>query len=32
MATIVRGQVVMREGAVLAPGRGKAMRFLEVMA
>jgi dihydroorotase len=31
MATIIRGVVVMREGAVLAAGRGEPLRFLEAM-
>jgi dihydroorotase len=31
MATIVRGTVVMRDGAVLAEGRGSAVRFLEAL-
>jgi dihydroorotase len=29
MATIIRGQVVMRDGEVAAPGRGAPVRFLE---
>ena len=29
MATIVRGQVVMRDGEVVTPGAGRPMRFLE---
>ena len=29
VATIIRGAVVMRDGEVIAPGRGKPMRFLE---
>jgi len=29
MATIIRGQVVMRDGEVLAPGHGQPIRFLE---
>jgi dihydroorotase len=29
MATIIRGQVVMRDGELAAPGRGAPMRFLE---
>jgi dihydroorotase len=29
MATIIRGQVVMRDGELAAPGRGRPMRFLE---
>jgi dihydroorotase len=31
MATIVRGMVVMRNGEVVAPSRGAALRFLEAM-
>lgn len=31
MATIIRGIVVMRDGAVVAPARGAPMRFLETM-
>ncbi len=32
MATILRGVVVMRDGALIAPGRGEPLRFLETMA
>jgi dihydroorotase len=32
MATIVRGAVVMRDGDLLAPGRGEPMRFQETLA
>jgi dihydroorotase len=31
MATLIRGQAVMRDGEVLAPGRGMPMRFVETM-
>jgi dihydroorotase len=31
MATIIRGEVVMRDGAVQAPHRGKPIRFLETL-
>jgi dihydroorotase len=31
MATIIRGLVVMREDEVVAPGKGKPMRFLEAL-
>ena len=29
MATVIRGRVVMRDGEVIAPGRGEPIRFLE---
>jgi hypothetical protein len=29
MATIIRGQVVMRDGALAAPSQGRPIRFLE---
>ncbi|MDX2237333.1 MAG: dihydroorotase [Hyphomonadaceae bacterium] len=32
MGTIMRGIVVMRDGALVAPGRGEPLRFLETMA
>jgi dihydroorotase len=32
MGTIIRGIVVMRDGALVAPGRGDPLRFLETMA
>ena len=31
MATMIRGRVVMRDGALVAPGLGAPMRFLEAM-
>jgi dihydroorotase len=31
MATIIRGQVVMRDGALTAPSRGEAIKFLETL-
>jgi len=31
MATIIRGTVVMRDGEVVAPGRGRPARFLEAL-
>ncbi len=32
MATIVRGVVVMRDGQVIAEGRGEPVRFQETLA
>jgi dihydroorotase len=32
VATIIRGQIVMRDGAVVLPGRGAPVRFLETLA
>jgi dihydroorotase len=32
VATIVRGQVVMRDGELAAPGRGLPVRFMETLA
>ena len=29
VATIIRGQIVMRDGEIVAPGRGRPLRFLE---
>jgi dihydroorotase len=31
MATVIRGEVVMREGELTAPGRGSPIRFLETL-
>ncbi|HWY13814.1 MAG TPA: dihydroorotase [Rhizomicrobium sp.] len=32
VATIIRGQIVMRDGAVVLPGKGAPVRFLETLA
>jgi dihydroorotase len=31
VATIVRGRIVMRDGALIAPGLGRPIRFLEAL-